>query len=87
MRALLNHEAAGRDRLTDEFAETIHRAVRLPCDVIEQFERVAVDGLPEQVGLGLQMLTASRLGEWNARSLSSPGGGTSQPCLDWTEAP
>ena len=41
MRALLDDKAAGRDGLADEFAKTIHRAVRVPRHVIEQ---VRADG-------------------------------------------
>src|SRR6185437_10015847 len=64
MRALFNYEAARRDGFADEFAETVHRAIRVPRHVIKQFERVAADGESEQVGFPFQTFAMRRLVQW-----------------------
>jgi hypothetical protein len=46
---LLDNQAACRDRLANELIQSLHRAIRLPCDVIEEFERMAADCVTKKI--------------------------------------
>jgi hypothetical protein len=56
--SLFHDETAGRDSFADLLAEAIDRAVAVPRDVVEEFERMAAHSEAEQFGFCLQALVA-----------------------------
>ena len=72
MCALLDHKAASRDRLSDEFAEPVYRTICVPRHIGEQFQRMAADSKTEQVRFPFQALTACRLIERDSGQLFQP---------------
>ena len=63
MGALLNDEAAGCDRLSNEFAQTIYGAICVPSHIAKKFQRMAADCEAEQISFGFQALTSRRFVE------------------------
>jgi hypothetical protein len=71
--ALLDDEAAGRHGFADEFAQAIHRAVSIPGNVREQFQRMSADRKPEQVAFPLQAFAPGWLVERDTGQLLQAG--------------
>ena len=61
MRALFDDEAAGHDFPARMFRQARDRAIRIPCNVLVEFQRMAADGEIEIVGFPLEPLAAGRL--------------------------
>jgi hypothetical protein len=56
--ALFDDKAASDDFLADVVAETVHRAISVPGNVGEKFERMAADRITEEFFFGAEPLEA-----------------------------
>ena len=63
MGALFYHQTARHHRFANMLAESRHRAIRFPCHVSEQFQRMPAHRVAEQFRLRLQSFAPRRFVE------------------------
>ena len=71
--ALLDDQATGDDLLADMLAEAVERAISIPGDVGEKFERVAAGRIAEEFFFRAQTLQAIRFRERDGRKMGEVG--------------